>query len=144
MHIIDRKIGERESPAAVEIWNWLRNLVDTLGHDGMSSEETSLGSDIEVGLQVKRLLWRRKIEKELNLIDSAEKNIKGYMKAGTKPMRQICSNNHLVSSRTAVDGLPRLLYDDEWFKEDKRQELTLHIPDVQWDWMHITVLDNDL
>ncbi|KAI5996399.1 hypothetical protein EDD15DRAFT_2131072, partial [Pisolithus albus] len=50
-------------------WQWLQHLINSLGEHGMSSEESSVENGIENVLQVKRMEWRRNIDKELDIID---------------------------------------------------------------------------
>ncbi|KAG1723374.1 hypothetical protein EDD22DRAFT_737929, partial [Suillus occidentalis] len=50
-------------------WQWLQKLVKTLGECGMSSEESDLENDIETVLRVKNMVWRRAIERELDIVD---------------------------------------------------------------------------
>ncbi|KAG1901225.1 uncharacterized protein F5891DRAFT_913582, partial [Suillus fuscotomentosus] len=62
-----KKDGEDEDLPA---WQWLQNIIKTLGDGGMSSEESDIENDIECVLQVKNMTWRRRIEQELNIIDN--------------------------------------------------------------------------
>ncbi|KAI5992126.1 hypothetical protein EDD15DRAFT_2124318, partial [Pisolithus albus] len=50
-------------------WQWLQRLINSLGEHGMSSEESSVENGIENVLRVKRMEWRRNIDKELDIID---------------------------------------------------------------------------
>ncbi|KAG2114202.1 uncharacterized protein F5147DRAFT_536318, partial [Suillus discolor] len=50
-------------------WQWLQQLVKTLGEGGMSSEESDTENQIETVLRVKNMVWRRAIEQELDIVD---------------------------------------------------------------------------
>ncbi|KAG1887555.1 uncharacterized protein F5891DRAFT_920096, partial [Suillus fuscotomentosus] len=50
-------------------WQWLQLLVKTLGDGGMSSEESDVENQIETVLRVKNMVWRRAMERELDIID---------------------------------------------------------------------------
>ena len=49
-------------------WQFLSNVITTLGSDGMSSEDSE-GEDTEPIFCTHILPWRRDIVKELNIID---------------------------------------------------------------------------
>ncbi|KAF8588257.1 hypothetical protein K439DRAFT_1335653, partial [Ramaria rubella] len=51
------------------IWEWLQRLVQLLGTDRMSSEESGEEGDLEDVLRVKTIPWCRDLEKELAIID---------------------------------------------------------------------------
>ncbi|KAF8580840.1 hypothetical protein K439DRAFT_1355901, partial [Ramaria rubella] len=59
----------RNVKSNVVIWEWLQRLVQLLGMEGMSSEESGKEGDLEDVLQVKTIPWRRDLEKELAIID---------------------------------------------------------------------------
>jgi hypothetical protein len=44
------------------VWQWLQQLVKTLGEGGMSSEESNIENEIERVLRVKNMVWRHEIE----------------------------------------------------------------------------------
>ncbi|KAI6125358.1 hypothetical protein EDD16DRAFT_1454982, partial [Pisolithus croceorrhizus] len=50
-------------------WQWLQRLIKSLGEHGMSSEESSVENGIENVLRVKKMEWRKNIDKELEIID---------------------------------------------------------------------------
>ncbi|KAG2126381.1 uncharacterized protein EDB93DRAFT_1053219, partial [Suillus bovinus] len=57
-HIIELKKDE-----------WLQQLIEMLGDDRMSSEESDVENDVEMVLRVKNMPWCCGVEKELNIID---------------------------------------------------------------------------
>ncbi|KAG1744648.1 uncharacterized protein EDB91DRAFT_1015312, partial [Suillus paluster] len=57
--------NEEDLPA----WQWLQQLVGTLGEDSMSLEESDVENDIETVLHVKNMTWCHAIKWELDIID---------------------------------------------------------------------------
>ncbi|KAI6013658.1 hypothetical protein PISMIDRAFT_19407 [Pisolithus microcarpus 441] len=96
-------------------WKWLQRLINTLGEHGMSSEESSVENGIENVLRVKKLEWRRNIDKELEIVDLQrvlDKDI--FCSQGSKPLPRKRAPDNPISSRAPVVGLPMALYDDTW------------------------------
>ena len=50
---------EREDDPELPVWRWIKGLLEILGSDGMSSDETSV-DNVETIYRVKVLAWRRK------------------------------------------------------------------------------------
>ena len=57
----------RTAEGDLHIWQWLENLIEYLGSNGMSSEDTDIGIDRKY--RVKILLWRHNMDQYLELID---------------------------------------------------------------------------
>ncbi|KAF8582874.1 hypothetical protein K439DRAFT_1350125 [Ramaria rubella] len=57
------------SESDLVIWEWLQRLVQLLGTERMSSEESGEEGDLEDVLQVKTIPWCRDLEKELAIIN---------------------------------------------------------------------------
>jgi hypothetical protein len=113
-------------------------MVKTLGHEGMSSEESEVEDEINTVLRVKTLEWRRDIEKELGIIDSARvAGPRTFGKSGAKPMIRRRGDKLLLSKREPPTGLPRPFYDNAWFEKERNRARTLEVPDVRFKWMHI-------
>jgi hypothetical protein len=115
------------------LWKWLRDLIMTLGTDGMSSEE----SDVDRMLNAKVLRvnvqeWRRLgIDEYVELID-AERQIDegGYKEAGSKPTPRIrAPDQNKTSNRKPAVGLPAALYDETWLAglDDYDREFILQV-----------------
>ncbi|KAG1892291.1 hypothetical protein F4604DRAFT_1532281, partial [Suillus subluteus] len=66
-HIIELKKDEVDED--LPTWQWLQQLIEMLGDDGMSSEESDVENNVETVLQVKNMPWCCGVEKELNIID---------------------------------------------------------------------------
>ena len=85
MNLLEHKIAT-DKGEHLRIWKWLRQVIQGLGHDGMSSEESDVEDDMDTILRVKTLPWRRNLEKELTLIDSLRVQDPGnYSRCGSKP-----------------------------------------------------------
>ncbi|KAI9462592.1 hypothetical protein HD554DRAFT_2027540, partial [Boletus coccyginus] len=53
----------------VDTWKWLSNVLEQLGPDGMSSDESMVKDDIHIVFLTKKMSCRRDIKRELDLID---------------------------------------------------------------------------
>lgn len=145
MYIVEFKINAaRGDPRGdLKIWTWLRTLLVYLGTDGMSSEDSSI-EGLEKVYRVKILLWRRDIDKYLDLIDN-ERGIadQKFAEAGSKPIRRIRHVENQVSNRKPAIGLPKGLYNDDWLGdvESDYLELTLNVSGDQFEWINFRRVD---
>jgi len=75
----------------VEIWGWLLGLLERLGEDGMSSEESNI--DMRTGMEVyytRRMPWCRGVDREMKLIDDQRfKDKQVYTRKGAKPATRV-------------------------------------------------------
>jgi hypothetical protein len=90
------KTANQNAETEVKIWQWLLSLLQWYGAEGMSSDETSV-EGLEVVYRVKILLWRRNIDKYLDLVDFERKQpVQAlFSRSGAKPMK-----------RTRAEGMP--------------------------------------
>ncbi|KAN0093391.1 hypothetical protein V8E55_004175, partial [Tylopilus felleus] len=110
----------------VIVWGWLKHLVNLLGENGMSSEESAVENNIE-HLDI--------IDIE-HLIDSDI-----FSPQGSKPVKRIRVLDNLVSSRDAVKGLPADLYDGAWFSKLTQQEIDiLGVTPDRFNWMRVATI----
>ncbi|KAH7917377.1 hypothetical protein BV22DRAFT_979951, partial [Leucogyrophana mollusca] len=65
----ERRYNGEEEAADAMVWEWLKDIVERLGEDGMSSEESSVEDEVDVVLRTKIMPWRRDISRELAIID---------------------------------------------------------------------------
>jgi hypothetical protein len=135
MDIIESKIA-KETGSEREIWRWLQAVIMKLGHDGMSSDESAIDSDIGTVLHVKKLPWRRNIDKELGIIDRARlEPLRTFGRQGMKPM--VRRRGHaLISERDPVEGLPKIFYNNDWIR-GLNDEAALDISQEEFVWMEI-------
>ncbi|TFK45435.1 hypothetical protein OE88DRAFT_1649299 [Heliocybe sulcata] len=114
---IDLKQEKGESDVAV--WQYLQNLVEELGVDGTSSDDTDT-EDMVTGVKsfrIRRMPWRRDMESEMKLIDSqrfAEGVSDNHGSAPALRTRgEPCNSSH----RKAAVSLPVIFYDSEWLND---------------------------
>ncbi|KAI6097311.1 hypothetical protein EDD16DRAFT_1719307 [Pisolithus croceorrhizus] len=120
-------------------WQWLQRLIKSLGEHGMSSEESSVENGIENVLRVKKMEWRKNIDKELEIIDLQrilDKDI--FCSQGAKPLPRKRAPDNPTSSRAPVTALPAALYNEEWISQlTERQRESLKISKEPFPWMKI-------
>jgi hypothetical protein len=129
----------------VASWKWLKSVIEKLGWDGMSSEESEEEGATMTVYRPRILGWRRNIDKELKLIDdeylrlSRTRPRRGPHSA---PRRRNAGNK--LSQRDPVSGLPVCLYDEKWMvqKTDRYVEETLKVSHENFRWVDIGVLRN--
>ncbi|KAF8583368.1 hypothetical protein K439DRAFT_1617577 [Ramaria rubella] len=106
-----RRIKTAESMVALKkdagateaiIWQWLLDMLKTLGQDGMSSEESDndTNDSIHSVLRPKNLPWRRNIKEELKILDD-QRHLDQDICApqGAKPVQQIRSPRNPQTNR---------------------------------------------
>ena len=127
----------------VEIWAWLLQLVQRLGEDGMSSEETVTEDESNHVFHVKTLPWRRNIDKELRIVDSARiQDPPRFGHSGSRPVLRRRGND-LISVRDPVHWLPKVLYDAGWFAREGHRRLGVQVSRAPFPWMEIVVRRTD-
>jgi hypothetical protein len=141
--IIGEKIEEDDRDKDLEAWRWLRDIIERLGVNGMSSEESDVETNAEglerVVYNVKLLVWRRDIEEELEIIDKCCQYAKANGTRGTTPHERRRRARNRQSNRDPVPGLPEILYDKEWLQKQSRQyrELTLRVSKEEFQWLKL-------
>ncbi|KIK78009.1 hypothetical protein PAXRUDRAFT_28704 [Paxillus rubicundulus Ve08.2h10] len=68
---IKQKTEEEDAP----IWAWFTDIMEKLGADGMSSDESMTEDKIHVVYCTKIMLWRRDLEKEMGILNSQQLHI---------------------------------------------------------------------
>lgn len=137
--VIEIKIDEGDAAGDLETWEWLHDMLEWYGQDGMSSDETEY-EGLEVVYRVKILPWRRDISRYLDIIDEERKlkDQKIYSRAGSKPVKRIRMHDQPKSSRNPLKGLPSALYDREWFENlSPHKRTALSISKEQFEWLAI-------
>jgi len=132
-----KKEGNAED---LDAWKWLLRLLGHLGEDGMSSEESDIDerSGMEV-YYVKEMIWRKNIDREMNLIDKERtKEKRLYSKKGAKPMSRIRNGTKGHTRRPGPKGLPKKLYAKNWLEGLSKADVRdLEISDEKFPWMTI-------
>ncbi|KIP01154.1 hypothetical protein PHLGIDRAFT_17403, partial [Phlebiopsis gigantea 11061_1 CR5-6] len=135
---------EATKAADAPAWVWMRDMLESLGHEGMSSDESDLDDDddddtLAATFRVKTMPWRRNITRELDIIDAERRrDASVYHKQGSKPVHRRRDAN-LITSRPAAVNLPRAFYSDAWFGELSERELRqLRVNERSFEWANIT------
>ena len=129
-------VKEAKGNDEVLAWQFLDNVIMTLGSDGMSSEDSE-GEDAEPIFCTHILPWRRDIVKELNIIDQQRlRNSDIFSPRGAKAAKRLRSDNFPKSERKAVKGLPRPFYDQNWLAQNQGIS-----SDVPFRWMTVYATD---
>lgn len=137
--IVGAQVGFWSGNPNQEPWAWLEKLLDRLGLDGMSSEGSDIEQDsIQSTFMVKRLPWRRRMERHMDLIDETRsQSAIVFGRQGSKPSPRVRGENQPDSDRVCI-GLPRELYDTTWLNglpADARRKL--NISDDPFEWLDL-------
>ena len=105
-----------------EVWKWLFMLVETLGRDGASSDESEPEDESAVsGMKVCRVKirrWRAKwLDRFLTMID-LDRNVQnayGNYRSGNRPRRRVRPGVKISADRWVPPGLPINFYDADWY-----------------------------
>jgi hypothetical protein len=122
------------------LWKWLGSVLEYLGPDGMSSDESSM-EDFETVHRVKNMPWRRDVTNNMDIIDrQRHKDAEIFTAKGSKPTKRIRGTANPSSARNPVQGLPHSFYDDDWFnRQDQYHQSKLQSTDEKFDWYDIVV-----
>jgi hypothetical protein len=107
---VNEENGKNEDTHA---WRFLCGVVQTLGSDGMSSDESGV-DDMEPIFFTSLVPWRRDMGRELKIIDSSH----SPTTKGAKAAKHVKSTN--VTSRTLVKGLPPPFYNSLWLEKNQK------------------------
>lgn len=131
------QISEGEELA---VWQWLERLLELLGVDGMSSDDSDIENEEQI-FRVKIMPWRADIVNYLDQIDRHRRmDLSIFTKRGSQGVRRMLGADHHISTRKAKKGLPLPLYDARWLADDEipeRRETALHVSREQFEWMFI-------
>lgn len=108
----------------------------------MSSDDTEV-EDHETIYRIKILPWRNSdVDGCMDLVDG-ERKIPSqaiYAAAGSKPIVRVRDGDQVVSDRAVLQGLPEVLYNEEWIRqeyhEDDWQEV-LSVSQGQFNWLRL-------
>ncbi|KAF8121500.1 hypothetical protein K438DRAFT_2005114, partial [Mycena galopus ATCC 62051] len=109
------------NPEAVQIWKWVKRLIELLGTTGMSSEDAK-PNRVRIGgvnvMQTTHVIrvcaWRpEKVTAALELVDRAAEQIS--LKSSTTARPRIRGGK--ISSTLPPQGLPKALYDEQWMED---------------------------
>ncbi|KAF8588788.1 hypothetical protein K439DRAFT_1613290 [Ramaria rubella] len=148
----ERRIKTAESMVALKkdagameaiIWQWLLDMLKSLGQDGMSSEESDdeTNDSIHSVLHPKNLPWRqhRRGTENLGYQQHLDRDI--FAPQGAKPVQQIRSPRNPQTNRKPPAGFPKIFYNEEWLSDQTMHyvEKTLKVSSTKFSWMRIEV-----
>ena len=112
-------------------------LIEELGPEEMSSDDSKIDDDRRKEFKVRRMPWQSKeIEKRLIQVDKDRNttNAYGNLRAGNQPQHRIRRNVMRVSRRKPSAGYPLNFYDYNWYAGlTKSQQEDLSAKDsVDW------------
>lgn len=97
-------------------WTYAHDVIETLGPEGMSSDESDGGSDDESFTRPRYMEWR--VDDVDNMMDAVDKVSQGvsahFTTTGPKPLTRVMARKR--SRRVDPRGLPRPLYDNRWYE----------------------------
>ncbi|KAG0695095.1 hypothetical protein DFH29DRAFT_1005733 [Suillus ampliporus] len=99
------------------VWAYLQSMMENLGKDGMSSDESEYGDGNVQVFHQKSMPWRADFSHEMQIID--QQHLTGatiFTLRGSKPAKHFHNANQ-DSSRNAIEGLPTAFYDPTWLTE---------------------------
>jgi hypothetical protein len=134
----------------LQVWTFAQSLIERLGAGGMSSED----SDVEDGqpiYRVKIVVWRRRMEALLQLIDrqrSLDPSL--YTARGSQGVKRIRipegtleENWEWKSRRMHLDGLPEVLYDPEWLQVIRKEHAVVSLCVSREEFEYFKVIAGD-
>jgi hypothetical protein len=135
--VISVKAADKDQDGDLHVWKWLLELLKRYGSDGMSSDDTDTG-DIGTIYRVKILVWRRNVDKYVQMIDNERKmSADLFAASGAKPVTRVRSPENPESERQPPTELPAALFDPDWLEvvnEDYRR-ITLTVSEEEFHWI---------
>lgn len=104
----------------------------------MSSDETETDENtFETVYRVKVMFWRRDVSKYFKMIDAQRKDPNCFSSKGSKGVRRL--EKLTRTRRMPLKGLPRVLYNDDWFNEidSERRSLHMRVSKEAFEWLEI-------
>ena len=138
--MVNERMEDDTSGLDLQTAEWLLQMVQYMGKDGMSSEESEEDDLMKtVTLHVKEMPHRRPIIRELNFIDKQRIVDKTkYSKKGMQPMTRIRSSQAGVSRRRPFLGRPKSCYDPSWLDgKSESQVRDLEISEKPFEWREV-------
>lgn len=127
--------GSKEDLA---LWQWLLRMLENLGKEGMSSDESAVDEGGAPVYRKKRMPWRRPdADRSLLLIDKQRFSGNGMIsKKGNKPATRITTGDAGDSRRPAPPGRSRAIYNEAWLGKQHPVDLeNLKISEEKFVWV---------
>jgi hypothetical protein len=115
-------------------------MLENLGPDGMSSEESST-EGVDTVYRVKPLPWRRDITHYMDIIDNQRhRDADIFPPQGTKPTKRVRGTANPSSTRAPVRELPQSFYDEGWLRGlNQHRREALNISKAKFEWYKLTI-----
>ena len=120
------------------VWDQFEQLVEELGPEGMSSDDSEIDDDGNKEFRVRRMPWRSKeVERRLIQVDKDHNttNAYGNSRAGNQPRRRTRRNAVTVSRRKATAGYPLNFYDSGWYAALTKSQQEDLAPKESAEWL---------
>lgn len=148
---VERAIEQHEEPGDspdVQRLLFMRDVLERLGKNGMSSDESDEDDDGHPLFRVNYLYWRRDITSWLDRIDEDNRHLdtNPYVAhAGAQPVRRLRRDGEdsieNASQRKPVRMLPICLYDADWYARqgvtDELRRLNVRASDEEFLWLDV-------
>jgi hypothetical protein len=118
MKLLDGIVAMKQTKGDSDIrsWEWVREVIDRLGYDGMSSEDSNHKqetSDIKT-YRVRSMPWRRDLTKIIKLFELERRIDRSVFRPqGLLPVPRTRNPQAPASSRPEVRRLPLAFYDEK-------------------------------
>lgn len=104
-----------QSPRAVA-WQQIHDIIEYLGPDGMSSEDSGVDDEGYECMLVRDQQWRENLDDMLMKVDDIRRDYPRYFKQnGAKPVKRLPLSKG--SRREHPNRLPVNLYAPDWYKD---------------------------
>lgn len=145
--MIKLKSDEGDPHQDLRFWEWALTVIQRLQAEGMSSDE-SADDAVHPGAQIYRvkiMIWRRRMEDILQIIDQARHSKNGiYSLSGstgltrTRPPVNVPAD-WPQSTRNPVEALPYIFYDQTWFHRESPdvRAAVLHVTAEEFQWAQV-------
>ena len=140
MKLLDGIVAMKQTKGDGDIrsWEWVREVIDRLGYDGMSSEDSDRKqetSDIKT-YRVRSMPWRRDLTKIIKLLELERRIDRSVFRPqGSLPVLRTRNPQALASSRPEVRGLPLAFYDEKWYAlltGEQKEDLEVSEENFRW------------
>ena len=131
------KSADKDRDGDLGVWKWLLELLQRYDSDGMSSDDTDTG-DIGTIYRVKILVWRRNVDKYVQMIDDERKTSADIFSAsGAKSVARVRSPNNSKSECQPPTELPPVLFNPDWLEEvdEDYRKLILTVSEEDFPWI---------
>lgn len=126
-------------------WKWLDSLLELLGRDGMSSDESvdENGRHTEAIFRVKVMPWRSEMGEQLDFIDRERLQDEAILDGrGSKPIKRVRAADNPTTTRKVPMGKPKSIYNKDWYNglEKRYKQFTLKVSNQEFEWVTLSVI----